>query len=267
MEGKTELELHSFVICAYGESPYLESCIRSLLAQTVKSEILIATSTPGPYISALAEKYRIPVCVNDGPAGIGGDWNFALSCSGRPFVTLAHQDDIYDPQYALQAIRHLQAASQPLIYFSGYRELRNDRQIASSRLLSIKKLLLLPLRVRPFQASRFVRRRVLSLGNPICCPAVTYCMTNLPQPLFTSPMKSNLDWAAWERLSRLPGAFVYQPDSLMCHRIHEASTTSQIIAENTRSEEDYAIFRLFWPKWFARFLTRRYRTSESSNQL
>ena len=42
------MEFHTFVICAYGESPYLEACIRSLLSQTEKSRILCATSTPGP---------------------------------------------------------------------------------------------------------------------------------------------------------------------------------------------------------------------------
>ena len=37
---------HSFVIPAYKDSPYLESCVKSLLHQTVKSELVIATATP-----------------------------------------------------------------------------------------------------------------------------------------------------------------------------------------------------------------------------
>jgi len=32
---------HTFVICAYGDSPYLEDCINSLLSQTVKSNIIL----------------------------------------------------------------------------------------------------------------------------------------------------------------------------------------------------------------------------------
>ena len=46
---------HTFVICAYQESEYLEECIRSLMRQTVKSEILMATSTPNPYIKKVSE--------------------------------------------------------------------------------------------------------------------------------------------------------------------------------------------------------------------
>ena len=41
---------HTFVICAYKESKYLKNCIRSLENQTVKSHILIATSTGNAYI-------------------------------------------------------------------------------------------------------------------------------------------------------------------------------------------------------------------------
>ena len=54
---------HSFAVCAYGESPYLEACLRSLKAQTVKegTEILICTSTPNSHISRLAEKYGADV--------------------------------------------------------------------------------------------------------------------------------------------------------------------------------------------------------------
>ena len=47
---------HTFVVCAYKESPYLEECIKSLLAQTVRSEILITTSTPNEKIAAISAK-------------------------------------------------------------------------------------------------------------------------------------------------------------------------------------------------------------------
>ena len=47
---------HTFAICAYKESPYLEECIQSLMNQTVKSDILIATATPSKYIDDIAAK-------------------------------------------------------------------------------------------------------------------------------------------------------------------------------------------------------------------
>ena len=75
---------HTFVICAYKESKYLEDCIRSLKAQEVKSYIKIATSTPNEYIYSIANKYGIDVFVNNmkkenNISNIGNDWQFAYN--------------------------------------------------------------------------------------------------------------------------------------------------------------------------------------------
>ena len=64
---------HTFAVCAYRESAFLEECVTSLLAQTVPSSILIATSTPNDHISGIATKYGIPLYINKGVAGITGD--------------------------------------------------------------------------------------------------------------------------------------------------------------------------------------------------
>ena len=55
---------HIFAVCAYGESPYLDECVRSLLAQTVKSEIILVTSTPNDHIRKCADRYGLRVLVN-----------------------------------------------------------------------------------------------------------------------------------------------------------------------------------------------------------
>ena len=41
---------HTFVILAYNISDDLEECIKSVINQSVKSNIVIATSTPNDYI-------------------------------------------------------------------------------------------------------------------------------------------------------------------------------------------------------------------------
>ena len=38
--------LHTFAVCAYKDSPYLEACIRSLTEQQVKTDVICCTSTP-----------------------------------------------------------------------------------------------------------------------------------------------------------------------------------------------------------------------------
>ena len=254
---------HTFAVCAYKESEYLEELLISLQHQTVKTNIIIATSTLNAHIQLLAEKYGYPVYVNTGESGIAGDWNFALKSAKTPLVTIAHQDDIYEPEYAEAMLTAINKAKDPIIAFSHYAELRNGEKIYDNRLLRIKKILLLPMRLS--QSSVFLRRRSLSLGNSICCPAVTYVKDRVPE--FDSSFVNNLDWNQWELLSKQKGDFAYVPKALMCHRIHESSTTSEMIENKIRGQEDLVIFRRFWPEAIAKRIAGIYGNSEKSNSL
>ena len=173
---------HTYVICAYKKSPFLEECIRSLKEQTVQSEIIMATSTPNDYIQSLADEYEIPLFVNSGPGGITQDWNFGYAQTNTPYVTIAHQDDIYLEHYTERMLAAMQRADRPLIYFTDYGELRNGAPVLENGLLRVKRRLLLPL--RKFRRSRWIRRRVLSMGCPICCPSVSFARENLPKVVF-----------------------------------------------------------------------------------
>ncbi len=257
----------TFVVCAYKESPYLEDCIMSLLKQTVKAHILIATSTPNDHITGMAEKYGIPCYINSGKAGIAEDWNFGCGQAKTKVVAIAHQDDIYLPEYAKTVLEQLNKAKHPLIAFTDYGEIREDKVVTDNRLLNIKRVMLFPFRSRGLQNSIFVRRRILSFGSPICCPSVTFVKENLPFPFFTPGYRSNVDWQAWERFSRLQGTFVYCNSILMHHRIHSESATTQIIADHDRGKEDFDMFCRFWPRPVARCIEYLYCKCEDSNAL
>ncbi len=258
---------HTYVLCAYKQSEYLEECIKSLLSQTVKSNILIATSTPNEHIKSLGEKYDIPVYINDGEKGIGGDWNFAYSKAATPLITIAHQDDIYEPTYTEEMLNAINKSKNPILYFSFYAELRNGEKVYDNKLLKIKKLMLSPLKIKSFQNSRFVRRRILSLGCPICCPAVSFVKSKVGEDPFTNDFLSDIDWQQWEIQSRKKGAFVYNSKPLMCHRIHTESATSEIIGDNKRTSEDLEMFKKFWPDFIAKIIAKAYSSSEKSNDL
>lgn len=256
---------HMFAIVAYKESAYLEECILSLKNQTVASDILVCTSTPNAFIEGLCEKHRLPLSVSKGTGGIDGDWNDALMAAEAEYVTLCHQDDVYESGYGEAIEKAIQKHDDHLILFTDYMELRAGEKWAKSKMLFIKRLLLWPVRPTLFQNSRLMKRMALRFGNAICCPSVTYHKAVLPLPLFEKGFKSNLDWQTWEKLSRMDGRFTYIAKKLMCHRIHEGSTTSEIIRENLRTKEDEAIFSLFWPKGIARRLAKLYAASEKEN--
>lgn len=261
----TEKE-HTFAICAYKESEYLEECIQSLLKQTKKSRIIMCTSTPNELITSLGEKYHIPVYENHGEHGIAGDWNFAYNKADTPLVTIAHQDDFYMERYVETILDKVNAAKHPLICFTHYCEQKKELE-RDNKMLRIKRHMLLPMKTGWGQRSRFIRRRILAMGNAICCPAVTYVKENLPCPVFRTGFLSNVDWEAWEKLSKLKGEFLYSDYQGMCHRIHTESTTSELIADNGRAKEDYEMFCRFWPKWIAGLLMRFYVKSEKLNQV
>ena len=258
---------HTFAVCAYKESEYLEECLQSLLNQTVKTNIVLATSTPNDFIESLCKKYDIPMYVNEGESGITQDWTFAYSKADTYYVTIAHQDDVYEKEYVECLLEEISKVKKPLIFFTDYYEIRDGIKIHSNRLLNIKRIMLFPLRTKLFWNSVFVRRRILSIGSPICCPSVTIAKNNCPEVIFKNRFRSNEDWEAWEELSKLKGAFVYSTKRLVCHRIHEDSETSKIIGDNARSLEDYAMFKKFWPDVIAKKLAKIYSASEKSNNL
>lgn len=259
---------HTFVVCAYKESSYLRKCIQSLCRQQVKSRIILATSTPNDYIEKIAEEFHIPVYVNDAEPGIASDWNFAYSKADTALVTIAHQDDIYDKNYLSLIIDALNRVKNPILAHTAYYEIRNGKPVYSNRLLRVKKLMLLPLVPRITWNSVFLRRCSLAFGCAICCPSVTYVRDRLPDAPFEVGCKADLDWQAWEKYSRLKGAFCYVSKPVMGHRVHEASETSNVIGDGDgRTPEDYAMYRKFWPKFIADRLISLYAKGQKSNKL
>lgn len=256
---------HTFVVCAYGESPYLKECVQSLLAQTVKSQILIATSTPNALIQGVASEFSLPVFVNEGEKGITGDWNFAMSCADTKYVTIAHQDDLYEPTYLEKILARAEKSKNPIVIFTEYYEVRNGERVEKNRLLKIKRLLNTGFRLS--SRSRWMRLRVLSLGNSICCPSVTFCADACKDFRFDAQFRFACDWDAWDRLARGKGDFLYISERLMGHRIHEDSETTKLTAGSRRAEEEYAMFCRYWPKWIARKLSGFYAGGAKSNQL
>jgi glycosyltransferase involved in cell wall biosynthesis len=255
----------TFVVPAYGESPYLAECLASLRAQSLACPILVSTTTPNDHIAETAQRFGVPVFQNEGEPGIAHDWNCALARVKTPYATIAHQDDVYLPGYAYEAVRSLEGAARPLIFFCDYGELRDGETVDVNLNLRIKRHLVRRMGTGASAALTRRKRKVLSLGDAISCPTVAYVMERMPEGPFRPGMRSDLDWELWERLSREEGEFVYSPHILMRHRVHAGSETSAVLADHIRGEEDLEILRRFWPEPVARLIARAYSLSEKSN--
>jgi len=260
------MHTHTFTIPVYKESPYLEQCIQSLLHQTTKSCIIITTSTPTVFTQNIAQKYGIPYFVNNSEKkDITSNWNFALSKVTTAYATIAHQDDVYMSAYTETIIKAIKGRKDVLIAFTNYTELVHDQLRRFSLNALIKNCLLFPFHITRDVKSTFLKKLVLSFGDPICCPSVTFNMEALPGFNFSSRYSCVIDWYAWYGLANKQGSFVYVNKKLVSHRIHRDSETAQHINNGKRKREELELFEMMWGKRAAKFISRIYAIGHKDN--
>lgn len=261
---------HTFVIPAYQESTYLEECIQSLLAQTVKSRIIITTSTPAGHSQQLAQKYGLEYHINPNQkAGLAADWNFALSKADTSLITIAHQDDVYEPGYTQAVTKQFTARSgdNVLIAFTNYMDVVDNRIRPSGLNAWVKNALLFPFKFSRSISSNALKRLILLFGDPICCPSVTFNKAALGNFSFSADYLVALDWLAWYELSKREGAFVYINKKLVRHRIHPASETALQISNGIRRQEEERLLELMWGKPLARLIAPLYALGHKGNMV
>jgi glycosyltransferase involved in cell wall biosynthesis len=259
---------HSFVIPVYRAAPRLAGLIESLRAQDgVRSQILLSSSTPSTELHEIAKRYAIPLHINPERVDICADWNFALAVATTKFVTLAHQDDLFERAYVARLRAALCASPGAIMVFCDYSEHSSEGPRTRNLNLRIKRALCR----RAFGARECIsstrdKVRLLSLGNPICCPSVMFDRSKILDFRFPSGFHTNLDWMAWLDLARSPGAFVYVRDRLVSKGIHADSATTATIANRAREHEDRALFDALWPRPIAATLAAVYRLGYRANR-
>jgi len=250
---------HVFVVPAFGDSPFLAGCLASLRAQWLPSGIIITTSTPSDHIAAVAREAGVEVIVNPERRGIAADWNFALSVADRRYATLAHQDDIYAPDFLAQTLTAFAGDSGGVLCFTGYQEIDDLGAAKSSKTSRVKHLIELATLGRS-RAVRYPRLRAyLSFGNPLPCSSVTFDTKKLRGFRFSADYASNLDWDAWWRLMEDGATFLRAPDRLVGRRHNALTATARLKRDGTRAAEDLIMFHRAWPRPVADTLAAVYR--------
>ena len=261
----SRFEEHTFAIPAYEESEYLEECICSLEKQTLKSNIIIITSTPNDFIAKIAKAHGLEVIINTEKKGIGTDWNFAVETAKTTFVTVAHQDDIYDLHYVEEIQKAIEHNPDNIIICTNHKEIRDGKIIKKNLNLKIKAMMMIPIILN--KQSKFMKKLMCSFGNPISAPSVCLNTKIVGKRPYREDMKSDIDWGTWLDLTQKKGSFVYIKKVLTFHRVHMNSETSKCIEESNRTKEDYEMFCRIWPKWFAKFLMVFYKYAQRANKV
>lgn len=260
---------HTFAVPVYRAAPNLAALIESLRAQERgRSEILLASSTPSAELAAFAKHHALPLHINPQRIDIAADWNFALAAARTELVTLAHQDDYFAPSYAARLSGTLRLHPGALLAFCDY----SEHTPLGPRPININLRIKRALRRRAFGSHECIdntrdKVRLLSFGNPICCPSVMLDRAALTDFRFPSGFQTNLDWVAWLELARRPGGFVYVRERLVSKGVHAGSETTATIANRAREREDRALFDALWPRPIAAVLASVYRLGYRANRL
>ena len=249
----------TLVVCTYKECAYLEESILSIVNQTVKPRILISTSTPNDYVKGIANKYNIEIRVNPDGGQIK-DYNFAMKQAETEFVMLAHQDEILRNTFIEKSLEALNNAKDPIISFTDYIEMHNDVvDDKQSSMVKIKKLLLIPAKIKWLSGTYLGKRLILCLGDPITHPSVICKADKMPSEVFREEYKASMDWDLWERLTKVEGSFVYVDEILLQHRMNDENQTAVLLrTTNDRYNNEYEIFCRFWIKPIAKLLMKFY---------
>ena len=157
---------HTFAVCAYKDSPYLEACLRSVTGQSLPTRTILCTSTPSLYIERLAERYAIPLsCPGGGEARSGRTWNFAYQMAESDFVTIAHQDDLYGRDYVKTLAACAARYPDMCLFTTDHMTVRDHQMVPGERLWLVKKLLRIPLKAHGLAHIPFVKKAALRFGT------------------------------------------------------------------------------------------------------
>lgn len=251
---------HTFAICAYKDSEYLECCIKSLIGQREYSDIIMCTSTPDEYIGHMADKYDIPLYIREEESDIVDDWNFAVDHVKTQWLTVAHQDDVYNEQYSKVLLEEISRMPDAVFAFTDYHPIK-DGIITTDLNSRLRRFFRSPMKCSKLAHSKFWKKYILSCGNSICCPTCAYKKDGIPGVIFRSHLKFACDWETFEELSHLDAPFLYIPKVLTYYRIHEGATSMEWTVSNRREEEELYMFRKFWPEWCVKIGYRLFRIS------
>jgi len=246
---------HTFVILAYKSSEYLEECYNALINQTIKSKIIMTSSTPNDGQIEFAQKRNIPLIINPNRKGFADDMNFAYKNAETDFVTLVHQDDFLLPQYTELCLKEASKYPDFFIIFTDYFELLNKQFSDKSLNIKIKKFMLKTF--FPFKnnlENLKLKKLLLSFGNPIIPASIFFNKKLIGEFEFKNEYKVSPEWEGLIRLSQKNGRFIYINKPMYVYRLHDLQITSTLLME--RQKEDEKVFNLLWPKSIAKIFMK-----------
>lgn len=234
----------------YNGKRFLERTLRSLLEQTAPADKIICIddcSTDGSrsVIADLANP-AITLIENETRLGLARNWNRALELAADyDFLTIAHQDDLYEPDYLRLVTDALQ--SHPSAFIAHTRALVIDEEDEPLRLASARyKEKFWPSGQGIVERPPEEELAILVRGDYIFCPSVTFRSAALEAiGQFDERFEFVPDWDFWLRGLLAGFTIVGVKQTLIRYRSHQGSATAAAELTFRRYQEEYAIVQRY----------------------
>jgi glycosyltransferase involved in cell wall biosynthesis len=182
--------------------PHVRECVASLLAQRqVDFDVVVLDdgSTDGTpdALAALAEP-RLHIVRASAHRGPGANWNRAIELVETPYFLLAHQDDLYAPQFLGTLVGLLEAHPQAFVAHCKALTIDAAGQPLPSPAERYKEGFWPP--AEPYERGGRDELVALRRGSYVMAPAVVY-RTAAVRALgpFREDLRQALDWEYWLR--------------------------------------------------------------------
>ena len=193
--------------------------------------IIYMVDAPNNYI----EEFNCGITVNgEDEKGIGNDWNYGVEKAEGRFVTVTHQDDLYNRHYVEELKKAYERWPDMSVFMTDGVLIKDGKLTRGGAVEAVKKVLRLPWRFRGLCHLSAVKMSGLIFGNPVMCPSCSYGKDRISLPLFSDQYDFVLDWDCMRKLALKGGRFVCVEKPLLYYRVHDGAATKVCIKNHKR---------------------------------
>lgn len=238
------MRLITIFLPTYNGSRFVAQAVRSLLAQTHREFELVvfdddSTDDTVAVVRAAADDPRLRL-ERGARRGAAGNWNRALERVETPFFLIAHQDDVYEPEFVGEMLDQLQR--YPRAFLAHCRAATIDEHGHPVRAPADHYKASFWPAGECYERSGRAELRALLNGSYIVTPSAVY-RTSAVRAIgfFDTYYRQSIDWDYWLRgvLAGFSVVGVNRP--LMSYRRHPGMTTCVTEQDFTRYRDEVRV--------------------------
>ena len=253
--------LVSVIIPAYNGARFLRQTIESLLAQTMRACSLICIDDASSDDSAaIAAHAGATVIRNAQRMGLAANWNRAMEIAKSEYFVIAHQDDVYEPEYLATLLHAVQSHPRAFAAHCKARTIdEHGAPIAHPAALFKERFWT---NDDPMEREPRTELEVLQRGNYVVAPTVLFRSSAVSKiGVFHERYAFVTDWEYWMRAMLEGFTFPGVAKRLVAFRRHDETATRAHERTMRRYDEELELLR-----WLETLLPskRAYRAIENT---